>query len=180
MESEFSLFETSWPQLAEIALSAVIVYIAIVVVIRVSGARTTAQLNSFDWIVNVIVGSLAASGILLEDVSVIAAMTAIIVLVGLQFVIARLSQRFTMFERLVKDEPVLLTHKGQLLKEAMRQSRISRDEILTALRDSGLTRIEDANWVILETNGELNVIPRNPDRKLEHEEALENVSKPGL
>ena len=180
MDREFSLFETSWPQLAEVALSAVLAYIAIVVVIRVSGARTTAQLNSFDWIVNVIVGSLAASGILLEDVSIIAAITAIVVLVALQFVLSIASQRFTVFEKLVKNEPVLLTHKGQLLEKAMRQSRVSRDEILTALRDSGLTRIEDANWVILETNGTLSVIPRDPDRRLDREDALENVRTPGL
>ncbi|TIX49796.1 DUF421 domain-containing protein [Alteraurantiacibacter aquimixticola] len=180
MEREFSLFETSWPQLAEVALSAALAYAAIVVIIRVSGARTTAQLNSFDWIVNVIVGSLAASGILLEDVSLLASLTGIIVLVALQYTLARLTQHFKPFEKLVKDEPVMLTHKGRYLREAMRRTRISEDEIMTALRGEGHTSVEDANWVILETNGTLSVIPRDENKSLETVEALERVAKPGL
>lgn len=178
MEREFSLIETSWAQLGEVALSALLAYVAIVVVTRVSGARTTAQLNAFDWIVNVMVGSLAASAILLEDVSLLSALVAITVIVALQFALSALSQTFAPFEKAVKDEPTLLTHNGQLLEAAMRETRVSKDEIYTALRAEGMTDLADANWVILETNGTLSVIPRDANLNADQEAALEDVDAP--
>lgn len=180
MEREISLFETSWPQLAEIAMAAVAVYFAVIVVVRVNGARTTSELNSFDWIINVVVGSIAASGILLEDISLPAALTAIVVLTALQYMLTRLTRASRKVSAVVKDEPVLLTHKGRYLQQAMTQTRISQDEILGVLRSHGYTSVEDANWVILETNGSLSVIPRDDSIALGNAEALQNVSKPGL
>ena len=175
---QFSLFETSWPQLAEVALAALLAYFAIILIVRVNGSRTTSQLNSFDWIINVMIGSLAASGVRLEDGSILEALAAIVVLSGLQFTLTWVTQRSRAAEKVVKQEPVLLTHKGEFLDEAMSRTRISEDEIMTALRSNGMTSAEDANWVILETNGTLSVIPRQDDLTIERAEAVRGIRMP--
>lgn len=174
-ESEFSLFETSWQQLGEVALAAVLAYFAIVLVVRINGSRTTSQLNSFDWIINVVIGSLAASGVMLEDVSILSALVAIVVLTSLQFLLTRITYNFSLAQKVVKQEPVLLTHKGEFLERAMTQSRISKDEIMTALRANGMTSVRDANWVVLETNGTLSVIPRQDDLSIEEADAVKGI-----
>ncbi|GAA5047347.1 hypothetical protein GCM10023208_03610 [Erythrobacter westpacificensis] len=173
--SEFSLFETSWAQLGEVALAAVLAYLAIILIVRVNGSRTTSQLNSFDWIINVMIGSLAASGVLLEDVSLLAALVAIVVLTGLQFLLTWITRKSSTAEAVVKQEPVLLTHKGQFLEQAMTKTRISKDEIMTALRGNGMTSVRDANWVVLETNGTLSVIPRQDDLSIEDADAVKDM-----
>ena len=53
---------SSWERAGAVALAAVAVYAAIIVVVRISGKRTTANLNSFDWLITVTIGSLASSG----------------------------------------------------------------------------------------------------------------------
>ncbi len=180
MEREFSLFETSFPQLAEVALTAVLAYFAIILIVRVNGSRTTAELNSFDWIINVMIGSLAASGVVLEAVSLLDALLAIVVLTGLQFALTWLTQRYEVANNIVKAQPVLLSHKGEYLEDAMRETRVSEDEIMTVLRENGMTSLADANWVILETNGQLSVIPANAAQSVDAVDTLRRVKKPDL
>lgn len=154
-----NLFE-SWDRLIGTALSCGIFFVAIVVVIRLSGKRTTANMNNFDWIVSVAIGSLASSGILLSNVTVADALTAIIALAGLQWLTTWATVRFDWFARLIKPRPRLLIHKGQYLKPAMLKERIAKEELDAAMRAAGYTSAGDANWVIIETNGQMTVIPR--------------------
>ena len=53
-------------KMINIAIGAIFFYFLIVILVRILGKRTTSQMNNFDWIINIAVGSLAASGILLE------------------------------------------------------------------------------------------------------------------
>ena len=65
--------------MGEIAANALLFYILIIVMVRIVGKRTTSEFNNFDWIINVAVGSLAASGVLLRNVATLDAITAIAV-----------------------------------------------------------------------------------------------------
>lgn len=76
---------SGWTRLAEVSANAFLFYVLIVVMVRVVGKRTTSELNNFDWIINVAVGSLAASGILLRNVATLDAVAAIVVLAACQF-----------------------------------------------------------------------------------------------
>lgn len=174
-ENEFSVFEISWDQLGEIALAALLTYLAIILIVRVNGSRTTSQLNSFDWIINVMIGSLAASGVLLENLFILGSLVAILVLASLQFVLTWITRQSPTAENIVKQAPVLLTHKGKFLDEAMTKTRVSRDEIMTALRGNGMPPVQDANWVVLETNGTLGIIPRQDDLSIDRAVAVTDI-----
>jgi uncharacterized membrane protein YcaP (DUF421 family) len=117
-------------------------------------------MNNFDWIMTVAIGSLVGSGILLENVSIADAATAIVCLTALQWITVWLSVKYSFVEGLIVPKPRLLTHKGRVLEEALRQTRVSKNELFMALREKGFTSLDDANWVILENNGQMTVIPR--------------------
>ena len=151
-------------------------YVLIVILVRAFGKRSTAQLNNFDWIINITVGSLAASGILLDSVPALRATVAIVVIMILQFILTWLALRSKIVARLVKASPTLLTHKGQYIRSALRETRVSEEEICSALREHGLAT-NDANWVVLESDGRLTVIPRQ-DIKLEEADTMGNVERP--
>ena len=167
----------SWNDIADTVLSAVLFYFVIVVVVRLAGKRSTSQLNNFDWIINVAVGSLAASGILLDSVPALRAVAAIITISVLQYALTKLVQKFDRVARIVKASPTMLTHKGEFLHEAMDRTRISEEEICSILREHGLTDADDANWVILETDGRLTVIPRQ-ELALGDANTMANVEAP--
>lgn len=166
-----------WPRTIEIITNAVLFYIFIVAMVRAVGKRTTSELNNFDWIINVAVGSLAASGILLKDVATLDAIAAICVLALCQYLATLWVQKTEIGSRIIKARPTLLTHKGEYLNDAMDKARVSEEEVRSALRRAGQIENAAANWVILETNGELSVIPRQ-EGKLTDAEALRDVKIP--
>ena len=77
---------------------------------------------------------------------------------GLQYAVAWLSVRSPRFSGMVKSEPSLLLHRDRFLNGAMRRRRVTHDEVVSALRSSGLARPEDAAAVVLETDGSLSVV----------------------
>lgn len=141
----------------EITLGAPLVYVAVIVLVRLSGKRTTSQMNGFDWVVTVAAGSLMASGILPGGATAAEAVMAIALLVGLQWLVTRAVSRSGAAQSLVKATPRLLLRDGAFLRDAMREERISEAEVRAAVRAAGKTRLEDIEWVILETDASLSV-----------------------
>ncbi len=66
---------------------------------------------------------------------------------------ALLSVRFERFQRLIKAQPTLLFYRGAFLGTAMREERVTREEILTAMRGSGAAAPSEVDAVVLETDG---------------------------
>jgi uncharacterized membrane protein YcaP (DUF421 family) len=159
----------------EVILAAPLIYFLVILFVRISGKRTTGQMNNFDWLVTVAVGSLAASGILLESVSLLDAAVGIVVLGVLQWLTTWLSLRVTWFAHIVKGRPRLLLHKGELQADAMRGERIAASEVRAALRRGGYLKLDEANWVILENDGTLTVVPRR-EEGLGDADALSDVA----
>ena len=62
------------------------------------------------------------------------------------------------FRRLVKNEPTLLFYDGAFLDLALHRSRITRDEVLAAVRGEGIEGLADLRAVVLETDGTLSVV----------------------
>ena len=166
-----------WDRILDSVIAVVLFYILIVLIVRMLGKRTTAQLNNFDWIINITVGSLAASGILLENVSSATAFAAIATIAVLQYGLTFITARSVNATKVIKACPTLLVHKGNFLEEAMLDARISRGEVEAALRAQGLSDVGDANWVILETNGKITVLPRE-DIALDEASAMNSVRHP--
>ncbi len=123
-----------------------------------SGIRTLAKLNAFDLVVTVALGSTLATVLLSESVALAEGLLAFALLVALQYAVAWMSVRSPRFGALVKSEPSLLLHRGRFLDGAMRRQRVTREEVVSALRSSGLSRPEDAAAVVLETDGSLSVV----------------------
>ena len=145
--------------LPRVLVTTALSYAYIVVLIRLSGKRTVAHMNSFDWIVSVAVGSLLARAILTPD-DTVEAWIAIAALIGLQHGLTRATVARASVARVVKSEPRLVVDRGALLPHAMRAARINSAEVLAALREAGLSDLSDVGAMVLETDGGLSVIPQ--------------------
>lgn len=133
-------------------------YMGLVLLLRLSGNRTLSKINSFDLVVTIAFGSVLASLMVTNSVSLAQGLTAIAWLIGLQYGITWLSVRSDFVNRIIKTNPTLLLHDGQFLHEAMGRVRVTEDEIRGALRQKGLGSLEQAAAVVLDTDGSLSVI----------------------
>ncbi|NCC21568.1 MAG: DUF421 domain-containing protein [Alphaproteobacteria bacterium] len=153
------MFFDGWNDIGRIVLVGVLSYAALVVLLRVSGKRTLSKMNSFDFVVTIAFGSTLAAIMLNRSISLSEGVTALALLVILQYAVTWLSVRSKFVERIVKDEPTLLLFHGQPLEFAMRKERVSLDEMQAAVRSEGLEDFSCVAAVILETDGKLSIIP---------------------
>ena len=136
-------------------------YFFMIFTLRVSGKRTLANMNAFDFIVTVAIGSAYGRILTARKVALAEAFTTIVLLVVLQFVVSWLEVRSKRFSRLITSDPTLLYHKGRFLRENLRKERIVESKLLAAARKEGFGGLEDVEAIILETDGNLSVIKKS-------------------
>jgi uncharacterized membrane protein YcaP (DUF421 family) len=149
-----------WAGIGRVLIVGSLAYVALVLLLRMSGKRTLTKLNAFDLVVTVALGSTLATVLLSKSVALAEGVTAMALLIALQFVITWLSVRSARFQALIKAEPTLLVHRGDWVPGAMQAQRITREEVLAALRAEGHSRIEDIDAVVLETDGSMSVLSK--------------------
>jgi len=135
-----SMFFDSWISVGRVLVVGVLGYGALVLTLRAAGKRTLTKLNAFDLVVTVALGSTLATVLLSKDVPLAEGVSAMALLVFLQYAITWTSVRLPWFSRAIKSEPTLLTHHGVFLESAMRKQRVTRAEVFAALRGERSTR----------------------------------------
>jgi uncharacterized membrane protein YcaP (DUF421 family) len=155
--------------LARVLLFAITAYAVLVFLLRVSGKRTLAQMDPFDFVIATALGSTLAQTILAPAVTLGMGIVAFAVLIGLQWVTTLLTVRFRFVQRLVKPDPRLLYFRGVFLERAMRDEHVAEVEIRAAIRAEGYASLDDVEAVVLEADGRFSVLAptRHPENALE-------------
>lgn len=136
-------------------------YLLLIAVLRVSGKRTLAKLNAFDFVVTVALGSTLATVLLSKDVALAEGVLAFVVLAALQFVIAWAAQRASPIEAAIKSQPRVLLLDGEIDQAALLDERVTREEVAAAVRKGGYGDLGAVAAVVLETDGSFSVIVRD-------------------
>lgn len=161
---EWMLFD-SWAGVGRVLLVGTLAYVLLIFVLRITGKRTLSKMNAFDLIVTVALGSALASTMLSKSVPLAEGMLGLTLLVVLQYAVTWLSVRSESFQDLVKAQPQLLVHRSQWMHDAMRRERVTKEEVLAALRNQGIPGIGETTTVVLETDGALSILTSEaPDK----------------
>ncbi|MBA3564847.1 MAG: DUF421 domain-containing protein [Gammaproteobacteria bacterium] len=156
------LFFADWSDIARVAAGALLAYPRSSF-LRLSGKRTLAKLNAFDLVITVVLGSTLASVILPSRPSLADGILALALLVVLQYCVAWLQVRSSGLRDVVKNRPTLLLKDGEATDDALRRERITRDELLAALRNAGCGDSAGVAAAVLETDGSISVLPARGD-----------------
>jgi uncharacterized membrane protein YcaP (DUF421 family) len=156
--SDVVFFFSGWEPLLRILVIGILTYMALVLVLRISGSRSLASMNAFDFIVTVAIGAVFGRALTAKTVALAEVLTALILLVALQFAVAWLQTRWTFFMGVLTNPPALLYHRGQFLRDAMRRERVTEAEIEAAVRKKELGSMAEVEAVVLESSGEFSVI----------------------
>jgi uncharacterized membrane protein YcaP (DUF421 family) len=157
-----AIFFNGWSVLGRTLLIGVLAYVSLVFMLRVSGKRTLAKMNAFDLVVTVAIGSTLATIVLSKSVALAEGLLALALLIGMQFAISWSSTRMPWLRRIVTGEPRLLLRDGTMLDDALREARVTREEVRAAVRAAGIGALGDVAAVVLETDGSFSVIAGQP------------------
>lgn len=150
----------SWNDVWRVVAVGAAAYVALVLVLRVSGKRTLSKLNAFDLVVTVALGSTLATILLSSDVAWAEGAVALALLAGMQMVVSWTTARAGRGRSLVTARPTFLVRDGVVDDTALRSQRLTRSEVRQALRSSGVGGLDLVAAVVLESDGSLSVITR--------------------
>ena len=138
-----------------------LVYLFLLLVLRLTGKRTLAQITTFDFVLLLIISEATQQALIGEDNSMINGAVVVATLIGLNIVMSLLKQRSKWFDRLLDDIPLVIVADGKPLKERMDKSRVDEEDVLDAAREGhGLERMDQIRHAILERDGKISIIPR--------------------
>lgn len=146
-----------WDPLLQIVVMGTLGYVALIVLLRASGKRTLSKMNAFDFVITITLGSTYASLLVSDSMTLSKGVTALALLIVLQWIVSWIYVRSPRFEALVKGRPQLLFWHGRYLDDVLKRERITREEIQAAMRASNVTIGESAAAVI-ESDGTVTVI----------------------
>lgn len=161
----------NWGILGRTLIIGVAGYVALIAILRLSGKRTLAKMNAFDFIVTIALGSTLSALLISPDVALAEGVLALALLVGLQLVTAWASSRYSRVKGIVTAEPTLLVLRGDTLPDALRRERVAAMEVHQAARQQGYASLHDVEAMVLESDGTFSVIGRGA----EDVSALESV-----
>jgi uncharacterized membrane protein YcaP (DUF421 family) len=147
--------------LAEVVLRTAIVYLFLVAALRLSGKREVAQMTVLELVVILVISDAVQNSMVGDNTSVYGGLIAVVTLLTLDFLLRTLSRRSKKVRDVIEGEPRLIVRDGRLLRHAIEEEGLGMGDVRTAVREHGLSRIEDVRFAVLETNGTISVIPRD-------------------
>ena len=155
-------FGTPWWQLI---VRAVVVYIVLFVLIRLSGKHTLGELSIFDLIVVIVLGSAVRTSLIGNDKSLQGGLMVVVVLLLLDWISTWVSTHFTRGDRWLQGKPVLLARDGELFEDVLKHCKIPRSNFVSSMRKHGCRDLQMIELAILEPNGSITVQKREPEAK---------------
>lgn len=136
------------------------IYAVLLVILRLSGRRTMAQMTPFDLVLVLIVAETTQQALLGDDFSLVNSAVLIITLFTIDIGLSYLKRLSPRLDRLLDGAPALLVSHGKPDARMLRGARISEDDILEAARQKqGLVSMDQIRFAVLETTGEISIIP---------------------
>jgi len=137
----------------------VVVYLALMALLRASGKRQLGQMTPFDLVVLLVISNAVQNAMVGPDTSLVGGLLAATTLVGLNWLVDRLGLHSGWFRERLTGSPTLLVHEGQLLDEHLSREGIDRDEVMQALREHGIDDLGRVKLAVLEVDGTISVVP---------------------
>ena len=143
-------------------LRAAAVYGFLLLIFRVFGKRSLAQITTFDFVLLLIVAETTQQALLGDDFSVTNSLLLVATLFLLDFLLSKLKDRWPWFERAAESVPLIIVKDGQPLHDRMHRTGIDVSDVLTAARErQGLDRLDQIKYAVLERNGGISIIPKD-------------------
>jgi uncharacterized membrane protein YcaP (DUF421 family) len=144
----------------ESVLRAATIYAFLLIVFRITGKRTLAQITSFDFVLLLIIGESTQQALLGDDFSVINACIVIATLMCLELGLSLIKEWMPRFDPVLESTPLIIVENGRLLNERTVNERVDLNDVLAAARDHhGLERLDQIKYAVLERSGGISIVP---------------------
>lgn len=143
----------------ETVIRVAIAYIFVVAGLRIAGKRTFGELSPADLVVLMLIPEFLQQAVVREDFSMTNALVAVSMLLLMGMIAETLSYRFPRLGQVIEGSPVTVVSHGFLRTDRMDRERLGAEEILDAMHNAGVERMEQVKWAVLYPDGTVAVVP---------------------
>ena len=153
-------------------IRSIVLFVILIFAVRLMGKRQIGEMEPSEFVVTMIIANLATVPMQDSATPLFSGVIPILTILSLELLLSVLSMHSVFFRRVLCGKPEILVHNGQIDQKAMKSARINADELSELLRQSGITDLNEVQYAILETNGNVSILPYP-----EHEPASANEAK---
>ncbi|MDP4144433.1 MAG: DUF421 domain-containing protein [Bacillota bacterium] len=139
-----------------------ILYALVVAIMRLMGKRQIGELQPFELVIAIMVSDLASIPMQDTRIPIIHGIIPIITLLILQVIVSVLQLKSEKARILICGKPTILVHQGKINIDALRDQRFNINDLMEEIRLQGYFNLSDIHCAILETSGQLSIIPKSP------------------
>ena len=147
-----------------IFMRTIIIYTFVLIAIRLMGKREIGQLQPYELVVTIMIADVASLPMQNVSIPLFQGIVPIMGLLFAQVLVSLLTFKNKLLNKLISGKPTVLVAKGQILEENLKKQKYSLEAMLEQLRVNGYQSLLEVDFVILETSGEISVIPKAEEK----------------
>ena len=144
--------------MVSILIRTIIIYLLLSIMLKMMGKRQIGELEVNELVSTLLISEIASIPISDTATPLLPSILPILFIAALEVVISVIKNKYSPVKRIVEGSPVYIIYKGRLLQSALKENRISINELLTEMRTQGIGDINDIRYGILEQNGKISLL----------------------
>mgnify|MGYP003226385566 CR=1 FL=1 len=163
-----------------ICFRTILVLIILFFITKMMGKKQISELNFFDYVVGITIGSIAADISLDIEKNMIAGIAALFIYGFISYIISFVSIKSILARRFFIGVPTVLVEKGKIIESGVKKSKIDVNDLLMEARENGYFNLDEIDYALMEVNGNISFLPKEKEKPVTKKDMKIKCSNEGL
>ena len=163
-----------------ICFRTILVLIILFFITKMMGKKQISELNFFDYIVGITIGSIAADISLDIEKNMIAGIAALFIYGFISYIISFISIKSIWARRFIIGVPTVLVEKGKIIESGLKKSKIDVNDLLMVARENGYFNLDEIDYALMEVNGNISFLPKEKEKPVTKKDMKIKCNNEGL
>ena len=163
-----------------ICFRTILVLIILFFITKMMGKKQISELNFFDYVVGITIGSIAADISLDIEKNTIAGIAALFIYGFISYIISFVSIKSILARRFFIGVPTVLVEKGKIIESGLKKSKIDVNDLLMVARENGYFNLDEIDYALMEVNGNISFLPKEKEKPVTKKDMKIKCNNEGL
>ena len=163
-----------------ICFRTILVLVILFFITKMMGKKQISELNFFDYIVGITIGSIAADISLDIEKNMIAGIAALFIYGFISYIISFVSIKSILARRFFIGVPTVLVEKGKIIESGLKKSKIDVNDLLMEARENGYFNLDEIDYALMEVNGNISFLPKEKEKPVTKKDMKIKCNNEGL
>lgn len=163
-----------------ICFRTILVLVILFFITKMMGKKQISELNFFDYVVGITIGSIAADISLDIEKNMIAGIAALFIYGFISYIISFVSIKSILARRFFIGVPTVLVEKGKIIESGLKKSKIDVNDLLMEARENGYFNLDEIDYALMEVNGNISFLPKEKEKPVTKKDIKIKCSNEGL